>query len=238
MELSVIVPCYNEQEGLAHLNASLIDFEGVFPDKYELILVDDGSRVSMVEALLKAFPENPKRTVKVLRHDVNKGVGAAIRTGFENASGKYIATIDSDCTYKPVHLAEMFKILKRESGDMITASPYHPRGEVVGVPKNRLILSKGLSMIYSVILRCRIYTYTSMFRIYRADAVKKIDFRSDGFLSMAETLIKMYKQGDKVIEYPAVLTRRQYGVSNAKVMKVIKEHLEFIRKLIFSADSI
>lgn len=238
MELSIIVPCFNEQEGLENLAANIKDLEGVFQGDYELILVDDGSRESMVDALRATFPESHRRTVKVIRHDRNRGIGAAVRTGIENASGNYIATIDSDCTYKPVHLADMLDMLKREHADVITASPYHPRGEVVGVPGNRLILSKGLSMIYRIILRCRIYTYTSMFRIYRADAVKKIDLESNGFLSIAEMLIKMYKQGCKVMEYPAVLTRRQYGVSNAKVLKVIKEHLGFICKIIFASKDI
>ena len=232
MELSIIVPCFNEQEGLENLAANIKDLEGMFHGMYELILVDDGSRESMVDALRATFPESSRRTVKVLRHDRNRGIGAAVRIGIENASGSYIATIDSDCTYKPFHLAEMLEILKREGGDLITASPYHPKGQVVGVPGNRLFLSKGLSAIYSVILGAKIYTYTGIFRIYRANAVKSIRFDSDGFLSQAEMLIRAFKKGYKVIEYPATLTKRTYGVSNAKVARVIGEHLGFIRKLV------
>ncbi|MDD3089532.1 MAG: glycosyltransferase family 2 protein [Candidatus Omnitrophica bacterium] len=238
MDLSIIVPCYNETQGLANLASRLGEFELAFKGDYELVLVDDGSKDNTFDLIKTTFCDTPRRKVKAIKHDKNKGIGGAVRTGLENASSEYVATMDSDCTYRPVHLTEMLDIIKKEGADIITASPYHPKGRVEGVPPNRLVLSKGLSVIYSVLLRQRIYTYTSMFRIYRVSMLDKVRFNSDGFLSQAEVLIKALKRGYKVIEYPATLSRRQYGVSSAKVAKVIKEHLRFIWRLVFDSKSV
>ena len=226
--MSVIIPCFNEAEGMANLTSRLRALEPNLPGEHELVFVDDGSADSTYEKLKEIYRDRITKDVKIIRHSCNKSVGAALRTGISNSNGKYIAVIDSDCTYEPPYLVDMLRIMKKENADIITASPYHPKGATRGVPRWRLFLSRNLSRLYNIVSKSRFYTYTSMFRIYRADAIKKINFKSNGFLAMAEILVKAHKNGFKVVEYPATLKGREFGASSAKTLGLIKEHLIFL----------
>ncbi|MDA0667100.1 MAG: hypothetical protein O3A95_05195 [Planctomycetota bacterium] len=69
---------------------------------------------------------------------------------------------------------------------MVTASPYHPLGEAVGVPKWRLCLSRGLSSLYRIILTHKFSTYTSCFRVYRKSQMKDFKLKNQNFLGVVE----------------------------------------------------
>lgn len=233
MELSIIIPCFNESEGIAHLASRLKGFEAKLNYTHEFIFVDDGSSDSTYERLKNFYKDRVGNDVNIVKHPENRGIGAALKTGILNSTGDYVAVIDSDCTYEPNYLLKMFVIIKDQKADIITASPYHPEGRTPDVPLYRLFLSRGLSKIYNIVTKSKLYTYTSIFRIYRRDAIKSVDFRSDGFLAMAEILVEGHKKGFKIIEYPAALTGRKFGASSAKILKLIKEHLCFITKILF-----
>jgi dolichol-phosphate mannosyltransferase len=154
------------------------------------------------------------------------GLGAAIRTGFSKATGDIVLTVDSDGTYRFCEIPNLLTYLK-PGVDVVTASPYHPQGGVVGVPAFRLILSKGSSFLYRVLVNWNVHTYTCLFRAYRAEVVKSIDFQSDGFLAGTEILIHAMLRGYRVVEFPAVLYKRTYGVSKARIIQTILSHLRF-----------
>lgn len=240
IDISIVIPCFNETEGIAYLVSKLKDLEEKLAERYEFVFVDDGSSDSTYDRLhhfYKAKIGNSNR-VKIIRHSENRGIGAAVKTGILNSSGNYVATIDSDCTYKLTYLLEMFDIIKKEKADIVVASPYHPEGSTFNIPFYRLFLSKNLSNLYSAILKEKFYTYTSIFRIYRTEAIKDVDFKSTGFLSVAEMLIKAHRKGFNIIEYPTTLTVRKYGTSNAKILDMIREHLCFIIKILLKREGV
>ncbi len=234
--ISIVIPCFNESEGIPHLVSELKNLEERLTDTHELVFVDDGSLDSTYERLTHFYKDRKNKDVKIIRHSKNRGLGAAVQTGISNSKGYYVATVDADCTYELTYMLKMLDIIKKEKADIITASPYHPEGSTFNVPGYRLFLSKNLSNLYNIILRNKFYTYTSMFRIYRTMTIKNVDFKSKGFLSIAEMLIKAHQKGLKVIEYPATLTVRKYGNSDAKILNVIIEHLCFIAKLILKKE--
>ena len=237
MELSIVIPCFNEEEGLEHLASKLKNMEQNLHRTHELIFVDDGSLDSTHDRLMDLYKDRIGNDVKVVKHAKNMGVGAAVRTGASNSRGDYVATIDSDCTYEPDYLIKMLDIIKNENADIITASPYHPKGSTLNVPAYRLFLSRNLSNLYNIVVKSKFYTYTSMFRIYRKEALKTSGFKSDGFLAMAEILIKARKKGLKIVEYPATLKVRKFGSSHAKSLKLIREHLCFIMRTLLRKEN-
>jgi dolichol-phosphate mannosyltransferase len=234
--ISIVIPCFNESEGIPHLVSELKNLEERLTDTHELVFVDDGSLDSTYERLTHFYKDRKNKDVNIIRHSKNRGLGAAVQTGISNSKGYYVATVDADCTYELTYMLKMLDIIKKEKADIITASPYHPEGSTFNVPGYRLFLSKNLSNLYNIILRNKFYTYTSMFRIYRTMTIKNVDFKSKGFLSIAEMLIKAHQKGLKVIEYPATLTVRKYGNSDAKILNMIIEHLCFIAKLILKKE--
>jgi dolichol-phosphate mannosyltransferase len=229
MKLSIVIPCYNEVDNIQKLKAELLPVVESLAKDYqvEIVFVDDGSTDGTLDAIQSQLKvEQMANVTPVYRqHERNKGLGAALKTGFSAVTGDLIVTTDSDGTYKfsniPTLLAEI------DGADIVTASPYHPQGEVVGVPGYRLILSKGSSMIYRILVDRHIHTYTCLFRAYKREVVDKIKFESDGFLAGTELMVKAMLKGYRVKEYPAALYRRAFGTSKAKIMRTINAHLKF-----------
>jgi dolichol-phosphate mannosyltransferase len=244
MKISIVVPCYNEVDNIQKLeqeffpvvegviNARLMDSLTI--EEVEVVFVDDGSRDSTFNALKSAFESRTRNNLllKFEKHEVNRGLGAAIRTGFRAATGDIVVTTDSDGTYKFSTIPSLIAAMETDV-DIITASPYHPDGEVVGVPAYRIFLSRGSSLLYRILLKWNIYTYTALFRGYRREVVEQIPFFADDYLAGTELMVKAMLKGYTVAEYPAALHRRVFGVSKARLMQTILSHLRFQTGLLF-----
>ncbi len=239
MKLSIIAPCYNEVDNVSKLHDELIPVieemvihgwnnQSEEMHSAEIILVDDGSGDGTFSRLKECFGSLNKSGVmfKFLKHEANLGLGAALRTGFSNADGDILVTIDSDGTYKFSEIPALLSYLTPDV-DIVTASPYHPKGGVIGVPAYRLFLSRGSSFIYRILVDRHVYTYTCLFRAYRSEVIKNIHFKSDGFLAGTEILVQALLHGYHVAEYPAVLHKRMYGISKAKITQTIFSHIRF-----------
>lgn len=227
--VSIIIPCFNESEGIESLQKKLLPVLAQLrlDRSVELKIVDDGSTD---DTFLK-LQQNFDKLAQIIRHPKNKGLSAAIRTGFAHSTGNIICTIDSDCTYDPEYLVALLNLMHPDV-DIVTASPYHPKGRVKNVPAWRLFLSKGLSHLYGLVLPQKLYTYTSMFRAYRREVLETVPITYPGFLGLVEILAEAMLCGYKVVEYPTQLSNRVYGQSKLRVARVIRSHLQYISKLI------
>jgi len=224
--VSVVVPIFNEEDGIGLLYEKLFKLKGLLESTYrlEFIFVDDGSSDSTVERLKQQFA-GTQVPFQIVEHGRNKGVGAAFRSGFQVCSGKLICTIDADCTYSPEGLKELLTALESTGTDIAVASPYHPDGGVEGVPWWRLALSRRCSAMYRWASPLKLYTYTSIFRAYRCEVIRNVSFSADGFVSAAEILLAAGRQGYRVTEVPMVLRARSIGRSKMKVLRTIISHL-------------
>jgi dolichol-phosphate mannosyltransferase len=234
VKLSIVIPCYNEAENVPGLIRDLppvvekLASSGRWQD-VEVILVDDGSKDNTASLLEQEF--GTLKNFRIVRHGVNKGLGAALRTGFMVAEGDVIVSTDSDATY-PFNEIEPMLARLIPGVDVVTASPYHPQGGVDNVPGYRIFISKGASAMYRVLVNPRIHTYTAMFRAYRRETLKMARHENDGFLGVTEILVRAMLNGAKVVEHPCRLRVRQYGQSKAKIVRITKSHLNFQRKVL------
>jgi dolichol-phosphate mannosyltransferase len=228
MDISIVVPCYNEVGNIVRIRQDLFPVAAKLAENYsvELVFVDDGSTDGTRQALKDVFGDvhRPQLSVRSERHSVNQGLGAALRTGFAAASGNVIVTVDCDGTYRFSEIPVLLSCLTPHV-DIVTASPYHPAGGVDGVAAHRLMLSRGSSGIYRVLVDPRLHTYTSLFRAYRRDVIERVSFESNGFLAGTELLVKAILMGYQVAEHPTVLHARGSGVSKAKLARIIFAHL-------------
>lgn len=243
MLISIIVPCFNESDNVQKLKDEFLpvvrelvsqnNISGHIINRVEVIFVDDGSQDNTYQSLVDTFGDQGDNHVGFVfaRHQQNRGLGAALRTGFGEAKGEVVVTVDSDGTYRYSDIPKILASMEPDV-DMVTASPYHPKGSVEGVPVFRLFLSRGSSLIYRILLNWKIHTYTCLFRAYRAEVIKKITFDSDGYLAGTELMVKAMLSGYRVAEYPTVLYRRMYGVSKAKIFRTIIAHLRFQERLL------
>ncbi|MFN0280010.1 MAG: glycosyltransferase [Pyrinomonadaceae bacterium] len=231
-EISIVIPCYNETDSLPYLANTLRSVEaGLNENGYQpnFIFVDDRSTDDTLAVLQKLFGD--KRNVEILKHKTNLGVAAGIMTGIRAARIEIVCSMDCDCTYDPHELLNMLPLMT-ERIDMVTASPYHKDGGVRNVPGWRLFLSRGASFLYRRVLRSKLGTYTSCFRVYRKSSIVGMELDESGFLGVAEMLGRLDLNGGRIVEFPAVLDVRLFGLSKMKTARTILGHLKLLSSLI------
>lgn len=228
--VSIVVPCHNEELVLPYLANTLRSVEQrLSAYRFSYVFVDDGSTDATAESLRRLFAGRPDTQVVSLRPNV--GVAAAIMHGIGLTTTEIICSIDCDCTYDPHELGNMIPLL-RDDVALVTASPYHAAGRVRNVPQWRLFLSRNLSWLYRRVLRNKLATYTSCFRVYRRSVVAPQRLQRSGFLGVTELLCRLDVAGERVIEYPATLEVRMLGSSKIKVLRVIAGHLVLLAQLV------
>jgi polysaccharide deacetylase family protein (PEP-CTERM system associated) len=227
---TIVIPCYNETASLPYLRNTLQSmaeaFRAAFTFSY--VFVDDCSTDGTWD-MLKSLFGNDSACVLV-RHDRNRGIAGTIQTGIKHARTDVVCSIDCDCTYDPHELGRMIPMLS-EGVDVVTASPYHPAGQVRNVPHWRLFLSKSLSRMYRVVLHQQLHTYTSCFRVYRKETATALEIRRTGFLGIAEMIGRLDLAGFRVVEYPTTLQSRVLGRSKMKVARTIVGHVGLLADL-------
>lgn len=231
VRVSLVVPCYNEERTLAYLANTLESVRRSLAGRYalEVVFVDDGSTDGTRAQLARHF--GGRDDCVVVHHAVNRGVGQAILTGAARARHDVVASIDCDCTYDPHELGRMLPLLV-DGVDVVTGSPYHPDGGVRNVPQWRLALSRAASACYRRVLRQRVHTYTSCFRVYRRSALAGVTLTHGGFLGVAETLGRLDLAGARIAEFPTTLHVRVLGRSKMKVARTIGGHVVLLVQLI------
>ncbi len=225
MKVTILVPCWNEAEGLASLFGRLSGLMRGRERDWEVIAIDDGSHDqtgAMLDAEAGRVP-----WLRVLHHHGNRGLGAALRTGIAAATGEIVCTIDSDCTYPPERLPEFVARIER-GADLVTASPWHPDNKRAHASKFRVGLSRSASRVYQVMVGARVHTYTCLFRAYRRSRLDSIQFDSTGFSAVTEIMVKAILTGCRVEEVAMPLEARQFGVSKMSIRKAMVGHLNLM----------
>ncbi len=222
--ITIVVPCFNEEQSLPYLANTLRDLAATLDEQWAVryVFVDDGSTDTTWATLERIFGD--RNDVSLVRHPRNQGIAAAIRTGILRSRTEIVCSIDCDCSYDPLLLRDMIPLLG-DGVDLVTASPYHPDGTVRNVPPWRLGLSRSLSRLYRMLLGSPLSTYTSCFRVYRRAVVAECRADRGGFLGIAELLGRIILAGGTVVEYPATLEVRVLGRSKMKILRTIRGHL-------------
>jgi hypothetical protein len=233
LPISIVIPCYNEESNLPYLAKTLERLEFELSDKYAptFIFVDDCSSDETWSVMQSIF--GAKENCRLVRHEQNKGVSAAILTGIRAAETEVVGSMDCDCSYDPLEFKNMLPLLDQDVA-MVTASPYHPAGKVKNVPGWRLLLSKGLSQLYRIVLPIKLHTWTSCFRVYRKSAVEKLELTENGFLGTAEMVAELSLKGEKIVEHPATLEVRMFGESKMNTMRTILGHLRLTGRFLIA----
>lgn len=228
--LTVVVPCFNEAPTLQYLSNTLRRFSttGGADLELHLVLVDDGSGDGTWALMRATFAQFPRCTL--LRHPSNRGLAAALLTGFTACRTDLVAVIDADCTFDPAQLPAMLELMT-EGVDVVAASPAHAAGAMRNVPPWRVALSRGAAALYRCVLRQPLTSYTSCFRIYRRDTVAGLALSDPGFCGVAEILGRLDLTGHRIIEYPALLDTRVLGQSKIRVLRTVAGHLVLLARL-------
>ncbi len=207
MDISIIIPAVNEKENLSRLIPILKDVLGALRISYEILIIDGGSDDGMVDAA--------KKLGAYVLFQKNPGYAGALKTGFREAKGDYILTLDADLSHYPSFIKKMWN--QRHRAETVIASRYI-RGSAAYMPFLRKFLSKSLNLFFSIGLSLPIKDLSSGFRLYNANAVKTLQsgLESKNFEILEEILIKIYMQGFHIMELPFTYYPREHGSSHAR----------------------
>lgn len=201
MKVSIIIPCYNEEESVARVleKVELVKL----PLDREVVVVDDGSTDNSVEEVSRF------KFVKLVRHQVNRGKGAAIKTGVEHASGDLVVIQDADLEYDPESIPDLIKPLMEGEADIVLGSRF--RRKVSSMSISHYIGNKALSLAGSVLLGARITDIMTGHKAFTKAAYGKIDLASSGFEVETELVAKFASMDMRIVEIPIPYRRRPFG---------------------------
>jgi len=231
MEISVILPTYNERENLKKLLPVLLKYSNV-----EVVVVDDNSSdgtSAYVRELMKTY-----KNLKLVERPFKLGLGSAYKDGFK-AVGRKIVTMDADLSHDPKYIAEFSKIIDKENVDIIIGSRYVSGGRIVGWKPHRKIISWSANLLARNFLRLGVRDATSGYRMYRREVFAKIASHSimKGYEFQVEALFLAKKFGFEIYEYPIVFVDRKAGKSKLSVKDILK-FLKAMLKLGFSGATL
>ena len=229
--LTIAIPLFNEAQSISYLKKKLLLSLEKIQFETKILFVDDGSSDNTFELLNTEFSEI--KNYKILQHNLNLNLGGCIKTLIDNCETEFIVFLDSDCTFDPFYISEMVTLID-DGVDIINGSPYHPNGDVDGVKKVRLFISNGANYIYRLLLNSKIYTYTSIFKLYRTSVIKNISLESYGFVAVTELFVKSILNGASVTELPCILKIRKFGDSKINILNSTINHIKFMIKLLIN----
>ena len=208
MKLSILVPVYNER-AVVERSLSLV-LAAPLPEDMdrELILVDDCS-TDGTSAILDRFAASDQR-IRLIRHPVNRGKGAAVRTAIQLADGDFCLVQDADLEYDPAEYPRLLKPLLDGHADAVFGSRYL-RGEQTRVlPFWHSMINKGLTLVSNMFCNLNVTDMETCYKVFRTDLLKSIPVRSDRFGFEPEITMKSAKRKLRIYEVPISYHGRTY----------------------------
>ena len=226
IELSVVIPVYNEENGIVSTVQRVCKHLDNDTLSYELVIVNDGSTDKTGEKLQEL--QNTFPQIKAVNYFPNVGRGMALRRGFQEAIGRYVVSIDADLSYDEEHIMNLYTYLRNHPTiDIVLGSAYIRGGRVLNVPWNRRVISRWGNRILSFALRGKFKTITCVLRGYKREVVQSLDLTAVGKDLHLEILLKAVAFGFTIAEIPATLVWRKKGKSKFRLTSTSVSHLLF-----------
>ena len=214
-ELSLFFPCHNEAENLEALVADALAALPALATTYEVILVDDGSRDDTA-GVAERLVQRHGGVVRLVRHDVNRGYGGALRSGFAAARYSHLAYTDGDRQFR---VADLARLVERAQE---TRSPV-----VIGYRLKRA--DPPLRLVYATLYRVanriwfglRVRDVDCAAKLFRRDVLRNINVHSDGAFFSAELLIRLQLAGVNALEVGVPHYSRTAGSPTGARLSVI-----------------
>jgi glycosyltransferase involved in cell wall biosynthesis len=208
MKVSIVCPAFNEGKSIRMVAEKIKKAAG---PGAEIMVIDDGSKDNTYDEARKVAG------IRVLRHVVNRGKAAALRTGFRSATGDVIVTIDSDGTHPPRQIPELVRALESRGCDLVVGSRFrHGIQEENAI--HRGIANMFGSFVTSIILWKRVTDVSCGMRAFRRSLIENIRITAKGLDFEAEFTSRTISGGFRYAEVP-ITVDKTYGRSNLKFLR-------------------
>ncbi|MBR4994620.1 MAG: glycosyltransferase [Alistipes sp.] len=219
LDLSVVVPFYNEEESLAELVAWIDRVAGENSLSYEIVMVDDGSSDGSwaeVERLKGEYP-----AIRAIKFGRNYGKSAALYCGFEAAEGEVVITMDADLQDSPDEIPALRRMILEEGYDLVSGwkrKRYDPAG--------KRLPSKFFNMTARVVSGIKLHDFNCGLKAYRRRVIKSIEVYGEmhRYIPILAKHAGFKRIGEKVVQHQ----ERKYGYSKFGMERMVKGYLDLI----------
>jgi len=223
--LSVVIPAYNEEGGIADIAKRVLAIKGALADAgvedMELIVVDDGSkdRTAQIASQIEG--------VRLIKHVKNKNYGGALKTGFANAKGELVGFLDADGTYPPEYFPQLCQTIFK-GADLVVGS--RMSGSDSKMPPTRRIGNFFFANLLSLLGRQRITDSASGMRVFRKEILEKVYPLPNGLNLTPVMSTRALHEEIKMVEVPIPYSER---VGRSK-LSVIRDGSVFLQSIVWT----
>jgi glycosyltransferase involved in cell wall biosynthesis len=189
MNLSIIIPLYNEENSVVEVLKELEKLK--FPDfvvKKEIVIVDDASKDNSVKAV-RGFIDG-KSGYKLVVHEYNQGKGAAVRTGVKNSSYEIILMQDADLELWPADIPSLLEAMHKLNVPFVNGSRYLPGVVRTAAAYRRYWLNKIFTRLTAILINTYLTDMACGYKLFTRELYDKLDLRENRFGIEAELIIK------------------------------------------------
>jgi len=226
MDISVVIPLFNEEESLPELEAWIRKVMEAHQFTYEIIMIDDGSKDQSWKVVEQLSQVNPH--VRGIKFRRNYGKAAALNVGFQATKGDVVITMDADLQDSPDEIPELYRMIKDEGYDMVS-----------GWKKKRLdpVLTKNIpSKFYNWTARrmtgIKLHDFNCGLKSYKNSVVKSVEVYGDmhRYIPVLAKWAGFKKIGEKVVQH----RERKYGVTKFGIERFIRGPLDLMTVIFIS----
>ena len=218
MNISVIVPFYNEEGNLINLFTELKNSLDKLDKDYEIIFINDGSNDNGELEVNKLIKENS--SVKLISLSRNFGQTAGWSAGFDNAKGDLLITIDADGQNDPADIGKMIELLQKENADIVNGWRKNRKD-----PFLRSLMSKAANKIVNWSMKVNIHDSGCSLRIIKKEAIKDLKLYGEMHRLLPFLLART---GNKILEIPVNHRPREIGKSKYGFSRIFKVLLDLV----------
>lgn len=206
--LSIVIPCFNESPTLRACVEQVLDIADQTLN-LEVIIVDDGSTDDSHAVAVELETSHP--AVRAIRHDSNRGKGAALRTGIEHATGDYVAIHDADLEYDPHDLKRLLEPLRQGKADAVIGSRFMASGAHRVLYYWHSVANRILTLFSNMLTDLNLTDIECCHKVFRHDVIKSIDIKEDRFGVEPEIIAKIARQRLRIYEAGVSYNGRSYA---------------------------
>jgi len=213
--VSFVIPMFNEEENIDHAIDAAIEALIRYSSEYEIIIVDDASTDRSPAIVARRAAESPR--IRVIRHEKNRRLGGALRTGFAAASKDLVLYMDADLPFDPDALGRAIRAMEVTGADVI-AGYRHDR--TLEGPR-RAVYSYVYNALIGVLFGWPHRDINFSFKLMRRDVLQAVELKAEGSLIDAELIVKAKNRGFVIQQIGLDYFPRVRGTSHLSSPKVI-----------------
>lgn len=206
-KLSIIIPVYNEAETVAEVISVVRGVD--IPLEKEIVVIDDCSSDGTRDVLKKLEVEQPD--LVVCYHDVNRGKGAALRTGFEKATGDLVIIQDADFEYDPNEYMNLIDPVLKDRADVVYGSRFLGGGPHRVVFFWHYVGNKFLTLLSNMTTNLNLTDMEVCYKVFRREVLDALELKEDRFGFEVEVTAKVSRGNWRIYEVPIAYYGRTYA---------------------------